>query len=51
MERNVPDLRGLPRIVKGGHANVSRLHLRDMLHTDHGQGDRPTKHADAPVMH
>ena len=49
-QRNLPDPRGLPRTVKGGHANVWRLHLRDTLHTDLGQGDRPTKHGDAPVI-
>jgi hypothetical protein len=51
MEGCVHDPQRQLRIVRVVHASVLRLHLRDMLHTGHGQGYRPAKRGGAPVAH
>jgi hypothetical protein len=51
IEGCVHDPRRQLRIVKVAHASVLRLHPRDMLHIDHGQGYQPAKRGGAPVAH
>ena len=37
--------------MKDDPANVLKLRLHDMSHTDRGLGDQPTKPADAPAAY
>lgn len=51
IEGCVHDPHGRLRVVKVVRASISRLHLRDMLHIDHGQGYQPAKRGGAPMIH